>query len=472
MLGIMANEHSKQGTVRREPAKFRETALDTHKASPAEDWGPSPDLLPAGYAPPPDYLTMLKTQRMARKSARSLPHLAGSMHGVVPPEQVQHASVFVPRPDQAHACATARTHREKVANSEWALLDTLEVELYNNEKAWREKMKEQTAAEQRACLDRQVQERKLQEEAARQERLNDALLVNTQIERDAAAKAVKERELAVKNAQLRRDRLSDMAAAQAARDDAVESKRREEAAMLSDIKVRLEQEKVLAAERLEQVRRQAAQAKLDNERRIQAKSAALQMQRQADDAMIKDGIRLAEETDRRRQEERAQFKAMIEARMKGAGQKALDDKRVMIEREERLMRDRMEKMELEEQAKERARADKKDAHKRMLQESRALCVAAKERDAAVAKMETLAMKEMLDARMRAEQEAEDRKMAALRARAKDNQEFLRAQAEGVEARTAEEFVGMSSAERQLNRRLLKQAQKMVGPTPKQLTANW
>lgn len=119
--------------AQREPAKFRSTALDTHKASPAEDWGPSPDLLPQGFTVPPDYLTMLKTQRTNKTARSSLPHV-GSTRGQVPLDQIEYASVFVPKPEQAHACSLARTQREKAAKSDWALLDTLEVELYNNEK--------------------------------------------------------------------------------------------------------------------------------------------------------------------------------------------------------------------------------------------------------------------------------------------------------------------------------------------------
>lgn len=98
-------------------------SLDTHKSAPAENWGPSPDLLPVDFTPPPNYLDMLKTQRTQRKSKTTLPQLASRSSQ----EEITYASVFKPRPDQMHTGTLSKHHRDKMANSEWALLDTLEV---------------------------------------------------------------------------------------------------------------------------------------------------------------------------------------------------------------------------------------------------------------------------------------------------------------------------------------------------------
>lgn len=43
------------------------------------------------------------------------------------------ASVFQTVGDQSHAALKAAEHRQLRANSEWALLDTLEVSMYNDE---------------------------------------------------------------------------------------------------------------------------------------------------------------------------------------------------------------------------------------------------------------------------------------------------------------------------------------------------
>ncbi|KAG1668474.1 hypothetical protein FOA52_005247 [Chlamydomonas sp. UWO 241] len=468
LMGILAQEHGKTSSFRRSPAKFREMSLDTHKCAPAENWGPSPDLLPPDFTPPPNYLDLLKTQRTQRKTKSMLPQLASNRGQ----EEITYASVFKPRPDQRHTATLSKHHREKMANSEWALLDTLEVELYNNEKAWREKMKHMTSAEQRAFLDAQIAERKGLEEEERLGRKRDADLIASQMVKDKAAKAVADAAKAKKDAQLRKDRIADMGAASTSRQAAVDTKRREEAQMLADIEARLALEKVLAAEKFEQVKENSRLSKLENERRIQTKKDAHCAMKKADDELIKEGIKLAEERDRKRIEEQEQFKKMVEARVKGAGQKALEDNRAMIEREERLMKERMEKMERDAEAKEAANLAKKEAHKAMLKQSRDLYVAEKERQAAESRAETLALKELIDNKTREEQEAADRKMAALRANQKENESFVRGQAAQVEVRNAEEFVGMSSAERQLNRRLLKQAQRMVGPVPRQLTAQF
>jgi hypothetical protein len=290
--------------------------------------------------------------------------------------------------------------------------------------------------------------------------------------KDKAAKAVTDAAKAKKDAQLRKDRIADMTAASSTRQAAVNTKRRNEAQMLADIEARLALEKVLAAEKFEQLKEHTAKSRLENERRIQAKMDAHCATKKADDELIKESIRLAEERDRKRIEDAEQFKKMIEARARGAGQKALEDNRAKIEREERLMKERIEKMEIDADATEAANAARKEGHKVMLKQSRDLFVAEKERKAAEARIETLALKEMIDNNAREGKEAADRKMAALRARNGENQAFIRGQAAQVEVCNAEEFVGMSSAERQLNRRLLKQAQRMVGPVPRQLTAQF
>ena len=121
-----------------------------------EYFGPSPDLLPPGHKPPADYLSMLKTARTAKAGRRGS---AGPMHGTTTTQgggPAEYRSVFRPRPGQEHVCGLTTAHRSKVAASEWALLDTLDVQMTNDDKERRERLVHTRAEEQRAHLDRQV----------------------------------------------------------------------------------------------------------------------------------------------------------------------------------------------------------------------------------------------------------------------------------------------------------------------------
>ncbi len=125
--------------------------LDTHKSTPASDWGPSPSLLPPNFSGPPDYLSELKTKR-------TLNHQRKTQKTERPeqPEQTVYSSVFQPKPEQQHVCSLASTHRQLVQKSEYAAVDALELQLHNNEMDMRQQRKAASCAAQRHNLEAQV----------------------------------------------------------------------------------------------------------------------------------------------------------------------------------------------------------------------------------------------------------------------------------------------------------------------------
>ena len=121
---------------------------------PSAYFGPSPDLLPPGHMPPPDYLAMQKSSRSTAKAAAATRRVSS---GQAPSQgPIEYKSVFQPRPGQEHVCGLSTGHRTKVADSEWALLDTLDVQMCNDDRERREALAHTRAAEQRGHLDRQV----------------------------------------------------------------------------------------------------------------------------------------------------------------------------------------------------------------------------------------------------------------------------------------------------------------------------
>ena len=121
---------------------------------PSAYFGPSPDLLPPGHMPPPDYLAMQKSSRSTAKAAAATRRVSS---GQAPSQgPIEYKSVFQPRPGQEHVCGLSTGHRTKVDGSEWALLDTLDVQMCNDDRERREALAHTRAAEQRGHLDRQV----------------------------------------------------------------------------------------------------------------------------------------------------------------------------------------------------------------------------------------------------------------------------------------------------------------------------
>lgn len=175
-----------QGQYQRTPAQFRETALDTHKVVPAHDFGPSPDLLPPDFRGAPDYLTQLKTQAARTRQRRSQSATRGQFASGTGtgPEQIEYKSVFKPRPDQEHVCNLAKARRQNTFNSEYALIDTLEVHLHNQELGQRAAVRARAASAQRTYLDGQVREKQHIEQRELEARARDEEVARR--EREAA----------------------------------------------------------------------------------------------------------------------------------------------------------------------------------------------------------------------------------------------------------------------------------------------
>lgn len=184
--------------------------LDTHKTMPAENFGPSPDLLPANFQPPPDYLSMLKTSRAATKGRRAAS--AGRTRPTDAEAPLEYSSVFRPRPGQEHVCGLTTMHRSKVASSEWALLDTLEVQMINEDKDRRAKLAAERAARTRAQLDHQMAEKELQARAEAAELRREAELLASEVAATKADEAARAEAQRLKNLKAKAERMTQVRA--------------------------------------------------------------------------------------------------------------------------------------------------------------------------------------------------------------------------------------------------------------------
>ncbi len=143
---IKEREEAKLGPAQRShgPAKFRETLTDTHKTAPIEIFGPSWQNAPSTSAKYGSATIASNNINAARRLAVTRAKKAaaeGTQGGGSEP--VEFRSVFKPRPEQEYVCSLAKEHRDKLANSEWALLDTLEVQMFLDDRDARARREKQ-----------------------------------------------------------------------------------------------------------------------------------------------------------------------------------------------------------------------------------------------------------------------------------------------------------------------------------------
>ncbi|GAX78303.1 hypothetical protein CEUSTIGMA_g5745.t1 [Chlamydomonas eustigma] len=467
LLGVLAKENSKTGTFRRTPAVFREMQMDTHKTMPAENFGPSPDLLPANFKSSPDYLSMMKTDRAAAKTRRTRANSARHA-SLGNGEPVQYSSVFRPRPDQEHACHLTTQHRQEIANSEWALLDTLEAHMTNQAREHRHRVVATKAARQRGHLDAQVRDRETILQKESNLRAQEAAILEGEIAACKADEAAAKEALRQQNLKIKADRLSQLEATRQAKQAAEQHRRAEEAKTLAQTKAMLEAEQAAAAAKADVLRLAAACTRQENEEKIRAKKEANEYLKKRDTDLMKANIELLEKQDAEREAAQKAFQESIAARVRGAGTKALDDNRALLERENRLIKQFEEQKEREAQARAQYEKEKRERQKHDLLQARQDHLDLKEQRAAAARDEMNRLRDMAEAKAREEAEAEARKMAGIRARAVNTKDFLSTQITNKEMKSVVDGVGMSEHERRLNKKLLEHASRIVGH-PQQLT---
>ncbi|KAG2437218.1 hypothetical protein HXX76_005881 [Chlamydomonas incerta] len=452
LMTIKAMEDAKgRSHHARAPAIFRDTALDTHKALLPEYFGPS--VVPEKK----EYSTRLssgqtrsvtKHQRKAMEALQRTSQLAG-------PGEVR--TVFMPTAEQMPVCAAAGERRNNVANSEWALLDTLEVNLYLNEKDAKLRAQKAVQQSQRTTLDAQVgilAQAKLAAEAAKVAEREELLATVAAHQAEERQRAEEQRAALTR---LRTDREAMLAETRVQREAALARKREEEAKLVATAQARLEADRQAAARKAAELKEQAAKTMADNEARLVARKAADAAQRAADAETTKRMIEMAEAQDRARDKNLKSFHDAIQARARGVGQKAVDDRRDRLEREERLIVEAQRAAAQRDAERAAAEADRKARLKSDLVSGNEALKRAKAEKLAVEREAEARERAAAELRVQAEKEAAERQMAGLRERATATKRFVAGQAAETAERVKTDDIFMSEQERLLNKRLLEQA---------------
>lgn len=464
LLDIIAKENMKTGAYQRTPALFRECMGDTHKTMPAEYWGPSPDLVPPEGWRRHSGGSQMSSRRLDRQPGVQRSHSAA--------RSMEFKSVFKPTAEQRHVCDLATTRRKNVENSEWALLDTLEVQMYNDERQYRQQRTLAQQAATRKKLDSQMRERQEIERQEAADRLRDGELVMQQV---AAGKEKERMEAEARRAkalQVRNDTMADLMRQREQKAHNLMKKRMEEQEELARTRAQMDEEKRMAAERLEQDKKQYAEVSKMNILNMQMRKEAEAMQKKRDSELMEETIRTLAAKEKEREDALKEFHEKIEARAMGAGAKVVADRADREAREARLIAQYDAEAERKQVERERRERIKREKQKQELLDARKEFTALKEQRAEAERAEKARLKQEIAEREAYERAAEEEKMRMIRERAVSNRMFQTGQVEQRETQSLVDDVGMSERERYLNLRLLEQAVKIVGPEPRQLTADF
>lgn len=486
---LLASEAAKAGPARqtRSPAVFRETALDTHKTMPAEDFKAAYQNDPntrATYGPGTMSTRRIHSPRFA-STTRHKPDATATLHsghttlgfgrqrassfgpptvGPLPLEgaPVLHASVFKPKPGQEHVCSLAGEHRAHVANSEWALIDTLEVALYQDELEGRQRQLKAAAAELNSTRKQQVKDQARRAAAVKATSLVDREVAEQERERflkEEAAKTVAQRQQhATLKAQLLTQAASEQAAAAAAKADRI----RLEQAELEEVQRQIMADKAKAAAKVDQERQHWVQAMREDEATKAARRAELARQKREDAELVQAGLAATVKREEEAAEQRRAAMEKFEARANKASLQAVGDTQARLEREAALTALYAAQSEEKFQAATAAAAAKKAAARREQMRVNVAQLEEHAAKAAAAKAAVAAERVVTDVKVDVEALVDARKQADTRGRALATKDFLRTQMEASERGTVHRGVGMSDAERQLNARILEEATRIVG----------
>jgi len=343
---ILEREGAQKVSVgQRSPPMFRDMMPDTHRTLPPEQFGV------AGAFPNTKQASMNSSGMYNKRdsgfrgqgSTRRCPAgthskasqgLGGS--GIEGP--VEFRSVFKPRPEQEPACAAANERRRLIMNNEWALLDTLDVEMSLKEKEARQKHLQQLQAAQRKALDSQVMEHEAARRAEEAEIARDKKIVQAEIERHKFVEAQKTQKEREKNMELKQQRERMLDELQAARLAARQAKQAEEMKEIEAAERAIAEDCAKLAAKAEAAKRQQAHLVKENEARLQAQKLAIAQSREQDELLMQRTLAtLAQQEEERKQKLKA-FHDDIAARVNRVGKQAVADRKDRIEREERLIK--------------------------------------------------------------------------------------------------------------------------------------
>ncbi|GFR48427.1 hypothetical protein Agub_g10323 [Astrephomene gubernaculifera] len=446
----------------RSPAVFRETALDTHKTLASDFDGPDYIMPRRDYPTRIGSATVLEANRQKKAALEAL--LRTSQFSA--PGEVR--SVFVPTAQQLPVCLAAGERRANVAASEWALLDTLGVTMFDREREREERAVRVLQRQQRVALDGQM--------AALQQTRREAEAAKA-AERQAVLSGVFEHHARtrqrldsqrVANMQLRKEREGMLAEARAVREASVAARREEEARLVAQERAKLDADRAAAAERAAALRERVARDMMENEVQLVKRRQAEAAQKAADAETSKRMAEMMLSQERAREGVAEAIQAKVMARAGRAGTKALDDKRERIEREDRLIAEATREAERREAEREAADAAKRARQKaEMFAVNEELKRAKAEREAAAREAEQRA-RAAAEIRSAAERAEAERRQLESRERAALTKRIVASQAEEARIQAKYADIFMTEQERKLNRELLDEAFITVGE-PRQLS---
>ncbi|GMH35736.1 hypothetical protein BSKO_03604 [Bryopsis sp. KO-2023] len=433
----------------KQPAQFRDTILSTHKFLT-----PRTDIAQGVSSCASIALQRKKLGNKRERSRKQNPNIV--------PVCGEPCSVFKATGEQTYAAKKAAEQRRLRATSDWALLDTFEVAMYNDEYKHRMKAKTDAKARQKEFLDRQMQaleKVRTQEEA---DKKRDHAIMEKQV---AKHEEEKERTLKLerdRNANLKKERETLAKEAAEARERAQHRKMAAEKRELERIEQDLEAEKVRQQRRKEAATKEMMKTKEENDKNIAAKKESARLEAERNEQMMKEMLKLLEKQERDREEALKAFQENVAARSRKAGESVVAEKEAREEKERALLKCLQERKQKELEEKERNERIEKEKLLREVQASRKKQIEAKVWEKERLRKE---MEKYVEQVKRKDADAlslEKREQEERRKRNYKHKEELEKQMREAELKVLEGDIPMCHRERNLNLALLTQAGKIVG----------
>eukprot|EP01023_Acetabularia_acetabulum_P002831 TRINITY_DN11212_c0_g1_i3.p2 TRINITY_DN11212_c0_g1~~TRINITY_DN11212_c0_g1_i3.p2 ORF type:complete len:493 (-),score=106.33 TRINITY_DN11212_c0_g1_i3:109-1587(-) len=352
-------------------------------------------------------------------------------------------------------------NRQNRSSSEWALLDTLEVQMYNNERDQFKQSIEDNQHNTKEYLSSQMEVINRKKRAEEEQKVRDKQRIELAMEKYELENKEVEKKQREKNIKMKKERTEQIQEFREKKE--AQNRRRilEDKEQLKAIQKALENEKQEKAQKQIEFQNQVIETQRDNQQRLDAKKLAQEIEKKEDQKLMEEYLKTLEKQEKERQDKLEAFQKTIAERSEKAGRMAVAEAAEKAEVEEQLLK----KFEIDQENKIKQQLQaKKQAHDKLMQEcdeqrknqleiKRKLKEDRNREDALTgAAYKALSEREILEDKEAIENE---------RLKNMEHQKQVVRQIQEREERDVLDDIYMTRNERKLNAKLLHQAKAMV-----------
>eukprot|EP01026_Neomeris_dumetosa_P054814 TRINITY_DN49450_c0_g1_i3.p1 TRINITY_DN49450_c0_g1~~TRINITY_DN49450_c0_g1_i3.p1 ORF type:complete len:394 (-),score=88.88 TRINITY_DN49450_c0_g1_i3:203-1384(-) len=353
-------------------------------------------------------------------------------------------------------------NRRNRSSSEWALLDTLEVVMYNNECDQQRQNLISSRENTRNVLSKQMEFLNQRKRAEEEQKVRDKQRIDSAVEKYENECKEIEKQNRIKNTKMKKERWQQIQEFRDKREADVRRRILEDKQQLKAIQFALEDERKQKEQKALEDNQQLLETLKDNQQRLQAKYFAKLQEKEEDQQLMEEYLRTLEKQEKARQDALGAFQKSVAQRSEKVGRIAIAEAAQRAETEELLLKT------FEEQQEKKIRLEaerKKAAHDKFMEQidrdrKNQMAIRGKLKEEEKREKEVIAaqLKAQAEQQVSEDQEALDRR----RRRNIEHQKAILAQIKEREERDVLDDTYMTRQERKLNAQLIHQAKTLVG----------